>query len=80
MKLRDKGLTSIVPVRLDIPVCMFVFSVILLCAADFDLLETPLRKDRIGCSEVASQIKVLEPDPRSKGMYSLEVFRLASSD
>ena len=45
---------------LDIPVCVGILGVVLLFAGNLDLLETPLRKNSIRGSQVASQSLVLE--------------------
>lgn len=72
-----EGLTSIITVTFHVPVSMGILDVVLLVAAHFNLLETPLRKDSIGCAEVAAQNLVAEPKAGGQRVHPLN-FVLAS--
>ena len=51
---------AVVPVRLDVPVRVDVARVVLLLAAHLDLLEAPLRQDRVRRAQVAARCLVAE--------------------
>jgi len=57
----NRQLTSLVPMGLDVPVRVDVVDVVLLVARDLDLLESPLRKNSVGRSDVASRVLMSEP-------------------
>ena len=61
---------------LDVPVRMRVSGVVLLLAADLDLLEAPLRQDGVRSAQVASQHLVAESHASSQRM---DVLNLLSS-
>lgn len=61
--------------RFYIPVGVDVLLVVLLVAAHFDLLETPLRQDSVGSFQVASRLFMPEPHPRCQSV-DLAVFRV----
>ena len=67
------ALTAIVPMTLDVPVGMLVSFVVLLCTRHLDLLETPLREDRVRRSKVAAQVEMPEAHPCCQGMNSFYV-------
>lgn len=72
-------ITSLVPVRLDVPVGVDIVDVVLLVTRDLNLLESPLRKDSVGRSNVASRVLVSDPQPRRQRVDPLDVLFLALS-
>jgi len=48
---------------------MRIRRIILLITANLDLLETPLRQNRIRRSKVTPQVLMLKPQPRRERMY-----------
>ena len=72
-------LTSLVPVRLDVPVGVNVVDVVLLVARDLDLLESPLRENSVGRSNVASRVLMSEPQSSRQRVDLLDVLLLSLS-
>ena len=64
VQLLVAGREAVVPVALDVPVRVDVPRVVLLVAADLDLLEAPLRQDGVRRAEVAARGVVAEAEAR----------------
>ena len=58
---------------LHIPIRMRILRIILLITANLNLLEPPLRQDRIRRSEVTPQVVMLEPQPGRQRMYPVHL-------
>jgi len=71
-KDRKKWRTAVVPVALDVPMRVGVFRVVLLVAAHFDLLESPLGQALGRSAEVAPRYVMTEAQPSRERMYPLE--------
>ena len=59
-----KGLTLLVDVCFDVPVRVRIPGIIILRAADLNLLEAPLRQVDVAGAEIASQNRVFQPECR----------------
>ena len=57
-----EGLRALVPVRLDIPVCIDVSGFVFFNTCDFDLLETPLWEIDVAGAKITAKRRVLEPE------------------
>lgn len=55
------GLTSVIPMTFNIPDRVWVVGIILLIAANLDLLKAPGRQMNIGRNEVTTKALMLEP-------------------
>ena len=53
--------TSIIPMAFHTPIGVRIFWIILFVTANFDLLETPLRKNGIQGTQITPQVFVLDP-------------------
>ena len=58
---------------LHIPIRMRILRIILLITANLNLLEPPLRQNRIRRSEVTPKVLMLEPQPRRQRMYPVHL-------
>ena len=58
---------------LHIPICMNILRVVLLVTADLDLLEAPLRQNRIGRTKVTPKQPMTEPQPCRKRMDAVHM-------
>jgi hypothetical protein len=76
VKLDVSRLKLLVPVRLDVPVRVHILGVVLLGARDFDLLEAPLRKDRVGRAEVAAEVLVTEAQASGESVDASVILHL----
>ena len=65
---------------LNVPVGVDVTSVVFLITTNFNLLETPLGKDRIGCTEVAPKNLMAEPKSGGQGMDRIDLVLASTLD
>ena len=75
-----RGLTFFIPVTLDIPNRVWVVGVILLIAANLDLLEPPGRQMNIGRDKVAAKDLVPEPHARGQAAHIGDSFPAAEDE
>jgi len=75
-----RGLTSFIPVTLNIPNGVWVVGIIHFITTNFDLLEPPGRQMNIGRNKVTPKVFMLEPHTRRQAAYIGNFFFAAKDE
>lgn len=69
-----------IPMRFNVPIGALIRGIVLLVAADFDLLEAPGGKASAVCSQVALVVEVFEAEASGQAVDVLKLVLLAADE